>query len=170
VENNLRRVIIDEQPINPKYYEKMSELLDALIRERKARALAYEAYLARVVELANQVQNPASGTAYPKSLDTAAKRALYDNLGGFEQLAMLVDSAVLESKQDDWRNNRFKTRMVRNAIAGVLKMAGVGANDEYIVALAGMKETSGGYTLTPEETLERAIERVLELVKNQYEY
>ncbi len=49
----------DKQPINPKYYEKMSELLDMLILERKAQALAYEAYLARVVELASQVQNPA---------------------------------------------------------------------------------------------------------------
>jgi type I restriction enzyme R subunit len=42
IENNLRRVIIDEQPINPKYYEKMSELLNSLIRERKTKALDYE--------------------------------------------------------------------------------------------------------------------------------
>ena len=27
IENNIRRLIIDEQPINPKYYEKMSALL-----------------------------------------------------------------------------------------------------------------------------------------------
>ena len=60
--------------------------------------------------------------------------------------------------------------MVRNAIAGVLKMAGVGAKDEYIVALTEAKETPGGYALTPEETLERATERILELVKNQNEY
>ena len=170
IENNLRRVIIDEQPVNPKYYEKMSALLDTLIQERKAQALAYEAYLARVVELANQVQNPACSTSYPKSLDTTAKRALYDNLGGFEQLALWVDSAVVGSRQDDWRNNRVKTKMVRNAIAGVLKMAGVGANDEYFVALAGTKETPGGYALTPEETLDRATDRILELVKNQNEY
>ncbi|NNC27369.1 restriction endonuclease subunit R, partial [Salinisphaera sp. USBA-960] len=31
IENNVRKLIIDETPINPKYYEKMSELLDALI-------------------------------------------------------------------------------------------------------------------------------------------
>ena len=35
IENNVRRLIIDEQPINPKYYEKMSELLDALIEQRQ---------------------------------------------------------------------------------------------------------------------------------------
>ena len=37
IENNVRKLIIDEQPINPKYYEKMSELLDALIEQRRAR-------------------------------------------------------------------------------------------------------------------------------------
>ena len=30
IENNLRRVIIDEMPTNPRYYEKMSEVLDTL--------------------------------------------------------------------------------------------------------------------------------------------
>ena len=112
IENNLRRVIIDEQPINPKYYEKMSELLDTLIQQRKAEALAYEAYLAEIVELATQVQNPASGTSYPKSLDTPAKRALYDNLGNDEQLAIAVDYDIRTTKRDDWRGNRIKEREV----------------------------------------------------------
>ena len=38
IENNVRKLIIDEQPINPKYYEKMSELLDALIEQRRQEA------------------------------------------------------------------------------------------------------------------------------------
>ena len=32
-------MIIDEDPINPKYYEKMSELLDVLIEERWVQVL-----------------------------------------------------------------------------------------------------------------------------------
>jgi type I restriction enzyme R subunit len=51
IENNVRKLIIDESPINPKYYEKMSELLDALIAQRKEGALAYQEYLAKVIEL-----------------------------------------------------------------------------------------------------------------------
>jgi type I restriction enzyme R subunit len=51
IENNLRRVILDEQPINPKYYERMSELLDILIQQRRHEALEYEKYLAKIVEL-----------------------------------------------------------------------------------------------------------------------
>ena len=38
IENNVRRLIIDETAVNSKYYEKMSELLEALIRERKQEA------------------------------------------------------------------------------------------------------------------------------------
>jgi DNA-binding CsgD family transcriptional regulator len=45
IENNVRKLIIDEQPINPKYYEKMSELLNALIQQRRQNALDYQKYL-----------------------------------------------------------------------------------------------------------------------------
>ncbi|MCC7362080.1 MAG: HsdR family type I site-specific deoxyribonuclease [Anaerolineales bacterium] len=62
VENNLRKVIIEEQPLNPKYFDKMSALLDALIQERKAQAQDYQAYLARLADLAKQVQDPAGGS------------------------------------------------------------------------------------------------------------
>ena len=91
IENNVRKLIIDEQPINPKYYEKMSELLDALIEQRKQEALDYQEYLAKIVELTKKVKNPRRRVAYPKALNTPAKRALYDNLGKDEALALAVD-------------------------------------------------------------------------------
>ena len=58
IENNLRKVIHDEQPINPRYYEKMSELLDELIAQRRQEAIEYEEYLARIVELTRQIKRP----------------------------------------------------------------------------------------------------------------
>jgi type I restriction enzyme R subunit len=121
IENNLRRVIIEEMPINPNYYEKMSELLDTLIQERQNQAREYEQYLARIIELAKQVQNPTSGIAYPKLLNTRAKRALYDNLGKDEQLAIAVDAAIQRTKKDGWRGNKIKEREVRYAIREVLQ-------------------------------------------------
>ena len=139
IENNVRKLIIDEQPINPKYYEKMSELLDALIEQRKQEALDYQKYLEKIVELAKKVKNPA-GEEYPKALNTPAKRALYDNLGKDEALALNVDSAVRKSRQDDWRGNAVKVRRVRIAIKAVLQ------DDEALT------------------------EQILELVKNQNEY
>ena len=59
IENNVRKLIIDESPINPKYYEKMSELLDALIEQRRQEALDYQEYLAKIVELTKQAKKPA---------------------------------------------------------------------------------------------------------------
>ncbi len=114
IENNVRKLIIDEQPINPKYYEKMSELLDALIEQRKKEALDYQQYLAKIVELTKKVKN--EGTAYPKSLDTLGKRALYDNLDKNEALVLAVDREICLTKKDDFRGNKFKEKEVLIAI------------------------------------------------------
>ena len=35
IENNVRKAIVDENPVNPKYYEQMSVLLDELIQQRR---------------------------------------------------------------------------------------------------------------------------------------
>lgn len=116
IENNIRKVIIDEQPVNPKYYDKMSELLDALIQQRKEEALDYETYLDRLVELAGEVHEPSEAGGYPTSMDTRAKRALYDNLDGDANVAVRVDTAVRHTRKDDWRGNRFKEREVFRAV------------------------------------------------------
>ena len=140
IENNVRKLIIDEHPINPKYYDRMSELLDALIEQRKQDAIAYREYLAQVVELTKKAKCPAGGTAYPASLDTAGKRALFDNMENDEPKALAVDQAVREARQDDWRGNKFKAKKIWLAVKAVL---------------------GGDEGLT---------DRVLELVKNQHEY
>ncbi|MFH2140173.1 MAG: type I restriction endonuclease subunit R [Pseudomonadota bacterium] len=120
IENNLRKVIIDEQPINPKYYEKMSELLDSLIKQRRDAALEYEQYLAKLAALAKQVKTPGGSADYPKTLNTGAKRALYDNLEKNEELALGVDYAVMSSKKDGWRGHKVKEKEVRYAVKRVL--------------------------------------------------
>ncbi|HNN27765.1 MAG TPA: HsdR family type I site-specific deoxyribonuclease [Agitococcus sp.] len=119
IENNVRKLIIDEQPINPKYYEQMSDLLDKLIEQRKQEAIEYQAYLAQIIELAKQAVQP-NTTSYPQSLNSAAQRALYDNLSHNEALAIAVHNTVMQTKKDDWRNNTGKTKEVRRAIKEVL--------------------------------------------------
>ena len=121
IENNVRKLIIDETPINPKYYEKMSELLDALIRERRAQALGYQEYLKKIVALTKQIKRPGDGARYPGTLDSPAKQALYDNLGEDEAIALAVHEAVTLTKQDDWTHNPIKTKMVRIAIKKVVQ-------------------------------------------------
>ncbi len=116
IENNVRKLIIDERPINPKYYDTMSELLDALIEQRKQHAVDYEKYLAEIVALTKKAKNPSTGATYPAAIDTAAKRAIYDNLGRDEGLATAIDAEIRKTKKDDWRGNKFKEKEVRNAI------------------------------------------------------
>jgi len=142
IENNVRRLIIDESPINPKYYEKMSELLDALIAQRKEGALAYKDYLARVVELTRQAKAGPSTGGYPTALNTKAQRALFDNLGRDEAVALRVDQAVRTSMQDDWRSSAMKTKRVRQAIAAAL---GDDATAEQVQATLELVESQNDY-------------------------
>lgn len=165
IENNVRKLIIDETPINPKYYEKMSQLLDALIAERKREAVEYEVYLRRIVELTKAAANPESATAYPATMNTPGKRALYDNLDGNEALAAAIDAAVRASRQDDWRSNMFKVRRVRNAIRTAVE----GAMRDPSRPSVSRERPLAGY-VGRAETLDERLDRIIELVKNQNEY
>jgi len=148
IENNVRRLIIDEMDVNPKYYERMSELLDALIEQRRQNALDYQAYLNRIVDLSRRVSKPDT-QRYPSAINSPARRALYDNLKGVagldemrtpentaadppadaaEAAALAVDAAIRRVKKADWRGNRFKEREVRNAI-----QAELGTDDSALV-------------------------------------
>ena len=141
IENNVRRLIIDEMAVNPKYYEKMSKLLDALILQRKQEALDYKAYLARIVELTNKVSRPETQSSYPSNINSSALRSLFDNLenaqfstvhdppGQYgpaptidtrELKALALDRAIRSVKKADWRGNKFKEREVCNAIRSEL--------------------------------------------------
>ncbi|MBK8972116.1 MAG: HsdR family type I site-specific deoxyribonuclease [Hahellaceae bacterium] len=142
IENNVRKTIIDENPVNPRYYEHMSTLLDELIEQRRKKAIDYQKYLQEIKALAQKVINPASTnkSRYPESMDTAAKQSLFDNLGQDEALANKIDEAVRTTKKADWLGDRFKEREIANAI----------------------RDTTEGYTID--------IEAVMALIKAQKEY
>jgi type I restriction enzyme R subunit len=126
IENNVRRLIIDERPVNPKYYEMMSALLDALIKKRKEEAIAYEEYLTEIIELTKQVMTPSTRTDYPSSMSTMGRRALYDNLDRNEVLALQVDREVLLNKEHGWIGNHIKEKKVRISLRKIL-------NDESLI-------------------------------------
>ena len=161
IENNVRRLIIDESAVNPKYYEKMSELLDALILQRKQEALNYREHLDRIVELARRASDPATRSSYPARIDSGPLRAIFDNLkepdGSIrepttmrytgtppvetkEERALALDLAIRGVKKADWRGNRFKEREVRNAIRSVL-----GGDAELIETVFAVAKAQGDY-------------------------
>ncbi len=134
IENNVRKLIIDERPSNPAYYDKMSDRLDALIKQRRANALNYEDYLKRVIKLAHKVHEgersvydeteslPDYEAAEPDGrLDTSEKIALYANFGRDAELALRIDKTVRSSRYDDWRNHPLKTRYMAEKLREVLR-------------------------------------------------
>lgn len=151
IENNVRKLIIDEHPINPKYYERMSELLNALIEQRKQQAIDYERYLAEIVALTRQIKSSSGYSSYPPAVNTPAKRALFDNLNESEELALAVHEAVVHARQDNWRSHSIKLKKVRFAIMHLLK------NNPQMYE-AG------------EKAVDSLTSKILEIVKNQQEY
>ena len=118
IENNVRRTIVDENPVNPRYYEQMSVLLNELIEQRRQNAIDYQEYLVRIRELSRRVIRPEESTSseYPPSMDTNPKRAFYDNFGKDEVLATKIDGAIRYTKKADWVGDRFKEREIANAV------------------------------------------------------
>ena len=121
MENNVRKVIIEESQTNPKYYERMSKLLEELIKQRKEEVIAYKEYLEKIKQLAGDVSNPMGTTDYPTSLNSNAKRALFDNLEQNEILALALDNIIKTNKMDGWRDGGLKEKKLRLAINEVIK-------------------------------------------------
>lgn len=118
--NNMRRVIVDEHPTNPKYYEAMSALLDALLEDRRRGALEYKAYLAKLLEQAEKLGKGETDTVYPVWADNQARRALIDFGWPDPATPAKIDEAVVTHKHHDWVGNPLKEKVVKNAISAVL--------------------------------------------------
>lgn len=118
IENNLRKVIIEERPTNPKYFDEMSELLTELIESRRKDSREYKKYLDQIIELSKKIRKPTG--AYPASLVTQAMRSLYDNLGEDETLAILIDTTIMSLKQDSWIGHYMREKTVKIALKQTL--------------------------------------------------
>jgi len=120
IENNVRSKIIKEHLNDPAFYAKMSALLDEIIAARKAKAIEYEEYLKRIADLAAKVQAGLAAET-PEKLDTPGKRALWNNLGQNEEMALKIDASVRHVRPDGWRGVQAREQVIKNAIYGVVK-------------------------------------------------
>jgi type I restriction enzyme, R subunit len=119
IENNVRSKIIKEHLNDPTYYDKMSALLDEIIAARKSKALEYEKYLNEIAELAKKVQSGHDDNV-PKTLNTPGRRALYNNLGKNEALALKIDEAVKAKRPHGWRGVQTRERVIKGVIDAIL--------------------------------------------------
>ncbi len=120
ISNNVRSKIIKSRLSDPAYFDKMSKLLDQLLRELREQRISYRDYLDKIAELAEKTTS-GRDESIPQSLNTSGLRALYNNLGQNEALALQVDGAIKGSRPDGWRGNTAKERRVQGAIFAVLK-------------------------------------------------
>ncbi len=141
IENNVRKLITDETPTNPKYYSRMSELLNELVRKRKQADIEYKKYLVEIIALSKQVKNPSESELYPSDIDTKGKQALYDNLGKNQDNTIQIHEAILASRFDNWRGDIRKERAIKIAIKKILQ-----------------------------DISEDDLKNLFEIVKNQHEY
>jgi len=135
IENNVRSKIIQEHLNNPAYFEKMSALLDEVIKFRKEQADRYEEYLKKIADLIGKVQaGHADDTPEPLKR-SAGLRAIYDNLrlppapaaalnlqdevGPLPmpdpklKLAVDIDEAVKRERHADWRGNAARENHIK---------------------------------------------------------
>jgi type I restriction enzyme R subunit len=116
IEHNLRKVIIEERPTNPMYFDTMADVLNALIDERKNDVKTYKDYLQEIIDLVKNVATPEHTRNYPVSINSNAKRALYDNLYHDEQLSLVIDEQVRYTKKHNWRGDKLKEREILNLL------------------------------------------------------
>ncbi len=119
IANNVRSKIIKASLTDPAFYAKMSALLAEVLDDLKAKRISYEEFLQKISELAQQV-HAGKADDTPVALDTEGKRALFNNLGQNEALALQIDKVVKQVRPDSWRGNLAKERTIKAALLPLL--------------------------------------------------
>lgn len=76
--NNLKHDITEKSCLNPKYYDKLSRLLDEIVKQLKEDAISYAEFLKQIEQLAMDINYFSKGN-YPSGVNTPRQKALYDN-------------------------------------------------------------------------------------------
>jgi type I restriction enzyme, R subunit len=140
IENNVRSKIIKEHLNDPAFYERMSVLLDELIKSRKEKAIEYEEYLQKIADLTRRVVAGHDADLPEPLRRSSGLRALYNNLksSGASQgstrlnapaddsvlgLAVRLDESIKANAPADWRGILTREKAVKRAMHAVLQDA-----------------------------------------------
>lgn len=125
IANNTKKRIIEKEASDPKYYEKLSSLLNDLILQFREKKLTYLEYLQQIHDLAKKVINKENRN-YPKKINTKALKTLYDNLDENEALALKIDACIRDNKKDGWVGHHQKEKILKFALRKII-------NDEVLL-------------------------------------
>jgi type I restriction enzyme R subunit len=132
--NNVRKTIIREQLTDPKFYAEMSDLLNDLIRQSRADAVAYEEFLRRAEELVQRMARKDAG-GYPSTLQGRTEAiVLYNNLASLAatsfkcpsdeneraELALSIDRAMRNEAPAGWKGDEIREKQVLNALFRIM--------------------------------------------------
>ncbi len=124
IANNTRKRIIEKEASDPKYYEKLSSLLNDLINQFREKKLTYLEYLQQIHNLAKQVILKEDKN-YPKKINTNALKTLYDNLDENEALALETDACIRGNKKDGWVGHNQKEKNLKIALRKIINDEGL---------------------------------------------
>jgi type I restriction enzyme R subunit len=113
--NNIRRTVIEKSPTNPKYFEKMSQLLTEVVAQLAQDSADYAELLKRLIALCEDVMNPHHD--YPEEISKmgASAGAIYDQVNQNVELTKIANKILMDA-QDGWRNNGMKLRILRQQL------------------------------------------------------
>ncbi|WP_180374555.1 type I restriction endonuclease subunit R [Helicobacter pylori] len=124
IANNTKKRIIEKEASDPKYYEKLSSLLNDLILQFREKKLTYLEYLQQIQHLAKKVIDKEDRN-YPKKINTKALKTLYDNLDENEALALEIDACIRGNKKDGWVGHNQKEKNLKIALRKIIKDEGL---------------------------------------------
>ena len=128
--NNVRKTIIRDQLTDPRFYAEMSKLLEDLIKQSRADAVAYEAFLKRAEDLVKCMAQKGGGD-HPAILNGLASAiVLFNNLASIPattfqcpaddqakaELAVDIDLTMRENAPAGWRGDDTREKQVLNAL------------------------------------------------------
>ena len=129
--NNVRKTIIRDQLTDPKFYAEISQLLDDLIRQSRASAADYEAFLRNAEELARHLARKGPASNVPTMLHGKPEAiVLFNNLSKLEaeffkcpvddgekvKLALEIDRAMRKRAPAGWKGDDIREKQVLNAL------------------------------------------------------
>src|SRR5439155_16766059 len=106
--NNVRKTIIREQLTDPRFYEQMSKLLDDLIKQNRADAVAYEEFLRKAEELVKRLAAKQPDQQAPAALHGRREASvIYSNLPRI-LAAGRVSAAELAEPRAEYGDDRLR--------------------------------------------------------------
>lgn len=136
--NNLRKTIIRDQLTDPRFYEEMSKLLGDLIKQSRADAAQYEAWLKKAEETARRLAGRQSVAGIPAELVGKPEAiVIFNNLpailmpgvvrepgsdfvAAHATLALEIDRAMREHAPAGWKGDDIREKQVLNALYPIM--------------------------------------------------